>query len=295
MNKRYEYKETISKLGDLYPNLCIDSSNPLLNIFRITSGSINLKDSYSEKNYKLRQNYLKFPYEENKRISKKSIINNFSDEISLQDLNNYFAKAKSNIKFYESIEIEILKCTIALNENRILESFFYLYRILEGISYSIPLIYVSKKTEYNKSYKHLATFFSDKNGELAFFKTFISEIFGKEDFYQSTIDIDFNCIDDEELKKVYYQLYYEKINEKRITNSVEDELIQISFIGFYELLIELRNRFFHNLKGTWQDNFESNKLLYPDIFFKPIINHGINWISIIIFEIIKVDFEKLKM
>jgi hypothetical protein len=108
MNKRYEYKETISKLGDLYPNLCIDSSNPLLNIFRITSGSINLKDSYSEKNYKLRQNYLKFPYEENKRISKKSIINNFSDEISLQDLNNYFAKAKSNIKFYESIEIEIL-------------------------------------------------------------------------------------------------------------------------------------------------------------------------------------------
>jgi hypothetical protein len=40
------------------------------------------------------------------------------------------------------------------------------------------------------------------------------------------------------------------------------------------------------------DNLSSTELLFPDYFFKPLVNHGINWVSLILFEIIKVDFEK---
>ena len=57
-------------------------------------------------------------------------------------------------------------------------------------------------------------------------------------------------------------------------------------------MILIRNRFFHLTKGTWQENLSSTEILYPDYFFKPIINHGLNWIALVIFEIIKVDFEK---
>ncbi len=77
-----------------------------------------------------------------------------------------------------------------------------------------------------------------------------------------------------------------------VKDKTENEEIKISFIGFYEFIIELRNRFFHFTKGAWMNNLSSTELLFPDYFFKPIVNHGINWVSLILFEIIKVDFEK---
>jgi len=43
------------------------------------------------------------------------------------------------------------------------------------------------------------------------------------------------------------------------------------------------------LQGTWQENIDSSTLIYPDQFFKPIVDNGINWIGIILFEVIKFD------
>jgi hypothetical protein len=34
--------------------------------------------------------------------------------------------------------------------------------------------------------------------------------------------------------------------------------------------------------------------MYPDLFFKPVMLHGINWLAIIIFEIINFDLAKIR-
>lgn len=295
MNNRYLLIDTIFKANTVNEFLRIDSNSSILNIFRIISGTINIKDTYSNKVYKLRNNYIQFPTDKNATISSKSIVNNFPQEIQLKDLNTYFQKSKNNLKFYKSIETELVKCFIAYEESRSLEAFFYLYRIIEGISYAIPLIYVSKKSDYNKTYSDLQSFFGkDKDGELNFFKRFVSETFKDEDFYKSNIDISLLEIEIDDIRNSYYNIYLKKIKEKVIVEKIENESIKIKFIGFYDFLIEIRNRFFHNSKGSWQENLESTEVLFPDVFFKPILTHGINWVSIILFEIIKFDFEKIK-
>lgn len=293
MINRYTYKDPIFRTNARNQNLRIESGNSILTLFRLISGTINCTDLYKNKEYKFRTNFSNFPFGENETIDQSVVLNNFPDEVKLKDLDLYFKRSKFNSIFYSSIQSELIKCLIAEKQKNHLESFFYLYRVIEGISYSIPLIYVSKHKNYNKTYKQLQSYFGkDIDGELAFFKRFISQTFKDEEFYKSTIDIDITEIDIEEIREDYYKLYIGKMKPQAISSQSENEEIKISFIGFYEFIIELRNRFFHFTKGSWQDNLSSSELLFPDYFFKPIINHGINWISLILFEIIKVDFEK---
>lgn len=293
MIKRYEYKDPIFRENTRSQNLRIESNNSILTLFRLISGTINCTDTFKNKEYKFRTNYSNFPFSKNDKINKTLVLNNFPDELKIKDLDEYFKRSKFNSIFYSSIQSELIKCLIAEKEKNYLEAFFYLYRIIEGISYSIPLIYVSKHKSYDKTYKQLQSYFGKTiDGELAFFKRFVSQTFKKEEFFKSTVDINILEIDIEEIREDYYNLYIGKMNEKAVKEKSENQEIKISFIGFYEFMIELRNRFFHFTKGSWQENLSSTELLFPDYFFKPIVNHGINWISIILFEIIKVDFEK---
>lgn len=293
MIDRYEFKDPIFRSNTRNQNLRIESDNSILTLFRLISGTINCTDIYKEKEYKFRTNYSNFPFSKNDTINQSLVLNNFPDEVKIKDLDLYFKRSKFNSIFYSSIQSELIKCLIAEKENNHLEAFFYLYRIIEGISYSIPLIYVSKHKHYDKTYKQLQGYFGKTiDGELAFFKRFISQTFNKEEFYKSTIDINITEIDIEEIREDYYNLYLKKMKDSYVKDKSENQEIKISFIGFYDFMIELRNRFFHFTKGSWQENLSSTEILFPDYFFKPIVNHGINWISIILFEIIKVDFEK---
>lgn len=294
MISRYSYNDPLFKVNSRYQNLKIESENPILTLYRLITGTIDCKDDYKNKKYKFRTNYTQFPYAENSHLNQSVVLNNFPDEVKVMDLDSYFKRSKFNSVFYAAIQSELIKCLIAEKERNHLEAFFYLYRILEGISYSIPLIYVSKNNNYDKTYKQLQSFFLKKenDGELVFFKRFVSETFKDEEFFKSTVDINISDIDIEEIRGFYYNLYVSKIKESRIVDKTENEELKITFIGFYEFMIELRNRFFHYSKGSWQDNLTSTDVLFPDYFFKPIVNHGINWVSIILYEIIKVDFEK---
>lgn len=296
MINRYSIVDSVARNNTKYKHLKTEENpSPILNIFRLISGTVNIKDNYQDKIYKIRDNNIKFPTETNTILKYDTLREQFDESVTLEDLNYFFLKARLNRKFYKSIEVELIKCLIAYKNDKYLESFIYLYRIIEGVSYSLPLIFVSKKDDYNKTYHDLQSYFGkDKDGELLFFKRFVSETFKDEDFYKSNITIDLNLVDIEELRPKYYELYLKKVNERFVLDKSENSFIKIKFIGYYDLLIELRNRFFHNLKGSWQENFDSTELMFPDQFFKPITLHGINWLSIILFEIIKFDLQKIR-
>lgn len=277
--------------------LRVENDNPILTIYRSISGTLNCQDLFSEKKYSFRTNYCNFPYQENGRIVQSSVLSVLPEEVSIKDLNLYFKNSRSNTDFYNIINAELIKCLIATKEEKYLEAFFYLYRVIEGICYSIPLIYVSKNKKYTNTYNQLKSFFSNNDsGELKFFRKFVELTFRNEDFYQLIIDIDFSSINVGEVRDKYFEIYVEKLRSNSRPNQSPEFVegqnkIEVSFIGFFDLLITIRNRFFHFTQGAGKKNMRSAEVIYPDYFFKPIIHHGINWVSIIILELIKFDFE----
>ena len=216
MINRYSIIDSVARNNTKYKHLKTEENpSPILNIFRMISGTVNIKDNYQDKIYKIRDNNIKFPTETNAILKYDTLREQFDESVTLEDLNYFFLKARLNRKFYKSIEVELIKCLIAYKNEKFLESFIYLYRIIEGISYSLPLIFVSKKDDYNKTYHDLQSYFGkDKDGELLFFKRFVSETFKDEDFYKSNITIDLNLVEIEELRPKYYELYLKKVNER---------------------------------------------------------------------------------
>ena len=293
--KRYSYTDPIIKEeNDTLQELSVEkSNNPILRVFRILSGTVNIKDEFLERNYNLRTNYFNLPNCNVNRVSQKSILENFADDLKLLDINVLFKKAKNNYNFYETIETETIKCLLARNNQKYLESFLFVYRLIEGISYSLPLIYTSKATNYKKSFQALQSFMSknNSNGEIKFFKNFVAEIYSDEAFFRSTIDIDLNLIPIEELREPYYNLYKSNIEPDYITEETENEELKVNFLGFLSFMVTLRNRYFHFLQGSWQENLSSSQVIHPDMFFMPIVDHGINWVAIVLFEVMKYDFE----
>ncbi|WP_162999741.1 hypothetical protein [Pseudomonas viridiflava] len=214
------------------------------------------------------------------------------EDVTLLDLSRYFRSLKSNDEFYESIEFELINCMVSRRSERYLESFLFLYRVLEGISYSVPLIYVSKSKSFSKSFRNLQKYMPTKNneGELLFFKNFIKTEWAQESFFNLTLDIDVGGIEVEEMRSVYFNLYKEKAGSG-VRGETEDEELKISFLGFMDFMIELRNRYFHFLQGGWHNNISTSQIIFPDLFFKPIIDLGVNWVSIVLFEVMKFDMD----
>lgn len=295
MISRYTLEDTVFRNNTRYPNLSTSPSdcNPMLRIFRMLTGTINCNDAYLNKTYRFRKNHTNSPSSINTNLNQSIVEDNFPDEVKLRDLNIFFRRARFNKDFYESIEPELIKCLISNEKGDYFQSFFYLYRVLEGISYTIPLIYVSKNKNYDKTFSQLQSFFGkDKDGELKFFRKFICATFKDEDFFNASYTLDFNSIKIEELRSEYYNIYVDRIPDSCILDSTENEYIEVSFIGLYDFIIAMRNRYFHLKKGSWQENISSTKVLYPDFFFKPVMKKSINWIGLILFEIIKFDYEK---
>lgn len=294
MIERYSYIEKIYIADDhLSSKLSLSRNiNPAFRIFRILTGTCTIEDSFFGKKYKLTKNYLNFPCTTNTSHRKQVLIDVFPEETEQKDIAEYFDNLINNEEFYKTIEFELLNCIVARQNGRFLESFLFLYRILEGTCYSIPLLYISKSKNFKKSFRALQKSMPTKTneGELQFFKNFINEHWSSEPFYRLTLDIDISSIEVEEMRSVYFSIYKEKAG-KGVEGETEDEELKISFIGFMDFLIELRNRYFHLLQGGWHNNIATSQIIFPDLFFKPIIDLGINWLSIAIFEVIKFDIE----
>ncbi len=304
VQKRYDFQDPIRGLETRYPHLyCSRSSKPILIILRILSGTIKCADNYLKRETPFTVNYFKLPFQQlTQRQLKQSVLLNLFDGITLRDLNAFVQNSTANHKFFERLQHEFIKCLIARNSESYLEAFIYLYRIVECIGYAFPLIYTSKANEYVQTYKLLQELFvgADRNaGELGFFKSFLERIYGQEDFFKLTIDINFGTIEIDEIREKYYGIVYDKCKDKdkktAIKDQIENEEIKLSFIGFYESLIEIRNRYFHLLQGSWQKNIDSVEVLYPELFFKPLIDPGINWVAIVTLEIIKHNFARTKI
>ncbi|MDK2376217.1 hypothetical protein [Serratia fonticola] len=191
-------------------------------------------------------------------------------------LNDYFLSQRSNSNFYINMLFEVVNSIYDSKRGQHTKSFLHIYRAFEHLAYSFPLIFVSTASSYEKSYGKLKKYFQDGgDSELAFGRQFIDDNIDSN-MLESVVVIEKNC---QYISKVFRQL--------SISDSINFETNKISFPLklVWDMVIEIRNRYFHHLTGMG-NSFNSQLLIDADEFFKVIVPSATTLLSSIYFSIL---------
>jgi hypothetical protein len=185
-----------------------------------------------------------------------------------------------NRLFYQELLAEFTQYFTQTNKNAHTAAFIFLYRILERLSFSVPLLYASVSKDFLGTFKDLKDFIlDDKGGELGFFKKFLNQgNFIDPNILDSRYTFRFistrGCEDKyfKTLNKIYSD--FEVVDN--LTHSVE-----CKFRNVPEMLKTIRNRFFHTRTGEGQYNISLRNLQDPDEFFRCVNSEFCGFLSIV--------------
>ncbi|MDH2600826.1 hypothetical protein QDT04_16210 [Acinetobacter baumannii] len=293
MLEKFEARECFQTIPTNFPqNLVINigphiaTSYDLL-LIRLLLGKLDIYCNKSQKLVKQRINYYTLPSQ------KEKLSTNLGAYFNTTNINlSNSISAGINRNFYKELFFEFSNYFTCMKNKNFVNSFVHLYRILERVSYALPLIWASKSNDFYGSFSKLKEFFQNKDTkELGGLKLFIK---GFVDPYLS-ITTDFDIISiDPDWQKEYFMSIKNAANKVKTPNNqiIETPYSTISIknediIGF---IIEIRNRYFHALTGA-NASFTSKNIMCTDEFFKIINEPCINWLAFIILEVIKIDLK----
>lgn len=329
MIELFEYSEIDEndRIFEQYPALKINNSPHFYLILRGIVGNIKIKQTFREVTFNQERDFLnpverslnfierenedKIFIEEDLKSEIKSLLEilktkcksnleilpkYISDTFSLKDLSDVLLDRKTinrNKDFFETLNNEFCNFYYNTSKENHTIAFLHLYRILEYISYSFPVMYAASTTDFSESFDVLKTLFSgDKDkGELKVFKDFIEIVMSSEKEYQRlTIDINIVSNSEDYNKKIYSTII--KICDKSFfdeTKNTENSKISIKFTEFSSFIITIRNRFFH-LKNSQSNNIHSADIVDSDFFFG-LINHKCAYfLSLVTLSVIKKSY-----
>lgn len=286
----FTYDEPLSErfLNPLPQELCISNttcSEALL--IRLLTGTANIHHVTKSKNYKARVNYSMLTYIEQDRISSRPIRDCFDSE-NINKIGEYLiSNNRSNKNFYETLLLESTHLVIAKSNKDYLSAFVHLYRLLEFISYSFPLIHTSNSNNYFGSFTDLQKYFTNEGGELKFLIRFVNDLFENRPELSLTAEFNISGTSTEIRRKLYRSIKI-ILNKKESLITYNDSLFQfhIEYKNLIDLIVFIRNRYFHFSTGSGMKNFKSSEIIDPNLFFEIILDNSFNWISRIYFEIL---------
>ena len=265
----------------------LDSTCPEAKFIRLLSGTVDISHPIDDRVYKARTNYNKLPHSKNTKMSSKPIRECF-DTYDVEKINNYLLDNNGHNRLYnESLLLESTHLITSKMRKDFLSSFVHLYRIIEFISYSFPLIHTSKSKNYFNSFDSLQKYFSNEGGELKFLNRFVSSIF--ENKPESDLEAEFNIPGfNDTMRSDLYRSIKRILDKKQSIIRYDDSLYQfhVKYIDLIDLIVFIRNRYFHFTTGSGMKNFKSSELIDPNLFFEIVIDNSFNWISRIYFEIL---------
>ncbi len=298
----YKYKDKASYFSSLPDALKGERMVASCAIIQLLMGKLNVYDENEKLVYRSKTNYIELPYKEYKPLEK---VNDYKDyliafgvdafdEKTTERINVFLRADLRNSFVYEHILYEL---TLALSclKTRPTEAFVHIYRTLEFISYTFPLIYTAKSNDYLGSFDCLKGFFSGGNseGELKFFEKFLDMLFQDDkEMYDFVFEI---LIDSDKLKEVVcdFRKSIQETGKKGIPNYyIETNTLQIQFKNMQGILTDIRNRYFHMLVGKGTKNFYGINYDINDLF-KSVNPYFINWIASIYSKIIQYRLESM--
>lgn len=199
-------------------------------------------------------------------------------------LNKYLMNNRRNTDIHNQLLCEITKCFI-LEHTSPTSSFIHLYRCLEFMSYSFPLIYASKSTDYAGTYKTLKSFLTGDPEELKFFRIFVKELFRNE---PTTLSYEYEI----ELSSSNLQSLIRECSVvlRGLSCQFDGDILKIRFEDMHSFIVTIRNRYVHMKIGDGQKNLRSLDYDIDDLF-RSINRHVINWLSVIFCAIAQHGYE----
>ena len=270
-------------------NLEITGTEPAqLLLARLLTGTCKFKYSHETNYIYSRINFTQLPYNSRSRSFNRIFTAFLPSGYSLDDYSSYIGQNRiRNKEFYEEICQEIANCLYWYEKKRFANSFIFLYRFLETISFAFPQIYALREREFNKTYDHLKGFFNnDKTAtELKFFKMFCTKILTSS-YSTSTIKVDTTFASSHaEQDKIWDELHRLANSSNTFRGGNKPTHLEIDLVNFGSFIIEVRNRYFHFLRGTWQENVSSKNIANLENMFQSIISPSLNWIGILYMEL----------
>lgn len=258
-----------------------------VSLIRLLTGTLNVRCNFKNIVIKQRINYSQLPYNHNKQISGLT-LRRAIQPYKIKDLSTYVIKTRSaNYKFYKELFVEFSNYFLRKNEHNEVTAFLHLYRILESIAYCFPLVWASRAKDYEGTFIKLKDYFNGpKTGELGVFKRFIDDIINPS-ILNTQVQISINSIHPD-WQKSYYQSIYKNIISTDIVSYTEFSDITVKCHCLTDLLISLRNQYFHFLTGQ-SHNLGSEDVVESNEFFGIINEIMANWLAVIFFEIL--DYE----
>lgn len=285
----YRYKKNYeTELQDLPQTFTMNTISLSALIMQLLMGKISILSSKDDSLlFNDDVNYTMLPCVEQDNVELKHFEDALGLEVNLgtseinKTLDTFFNKDRKNTFIYERVLNELSEYFVK-NSKSPCEGFVHLYRLLEFMSYSFPLIYASISIDYKGTYENFKKFFkNDGSGELKFFKNFLVDLF-KDD--TSVINYPFEIeIESENAFEVLKD--FKKSISANEHYEIKDEKIRIKFDSVHTIFIEIRNKYFHMLIGSGQNNFLEIDYDKNDLFraVNPII---LNWFAIIFMKIL---------
>ncbi|HTA83261.1 MAG TPA: hypothetical protein VK783_10020 [Bacteroidia bacterium] len=295
----FEYIEIIEDEGfdENTINLSIAKNpTPKIILLRGLIGSIKIKHYVTQTEFPQTIDYVDLNNRNTGILPIERLRGYVSSEISIEDLCNIFRNKKflhQNQHFFERLVNEFSNYYYYEFKNSHTTAFAYLYRILETISYSFPLIYSSKTDDFKETYNFLKEWLSGNKdkGELGFFKKFVKVTFSNDPLIESSITIDINA-PNEEIQQSFFDSFKKACSDESFfaEDTEEPRKLSVKFTEYSSFIICLRNRFFH-LLNSGQPNLQSEDILDSDHFFSLVNKPTAYWLSLILFEVFKHSIE----
>jgi len=209
------------------------------------------------------------------------------EDVTAEDVSVFIDKTQHiNRKFYSGVLSELSHFILHDKEGSHTSAFIYIYRILEKISYAFPLIYASKSQDFLQSFSQLKDLMvSDTpKKELGFFKTFIKMLYKDDSISDTSVDIYIETSNSDVREQMYKSLKAVSGDSILHEDSIECDKLSIKYCEMGSFIINVRNRFFHNLNGGIS-NIESNKIVDSDELFSFINPMAMYWLSMVFLEV----------
>ena len=299
MKRLFDIEEGIGNESNQISDEFLIKTNSSANykILRLIAGSTNVTNKFTRDNFSLSKNYLGLFYhiDESKSLEQ-NIAEILGENTTVEDLKTFLFDQRfirRNSDFFSDLENEFCNFLIYQHKGSYTTAFVFLYRILEFVSLSFPLIYASNTYDFKHTYGSLKDIFDGNvggsKGELGFFKSAINVMFKDSDLMQVYIDINLEGIPNNDI--VYKSISNLFKNDFFHDDTVENSKISINFGEVSSFIITIRNRFFHFF-NRGDKNLQSTDVIDSDYFFS-IINEALFlWICVVFIEINKFLLEE---
>lgn len=212
----------------------------------------------------------------------------FASDYNVSLLPDEFIKNNlpNNREFFRDILAEFSHYFIQTNSKSHLSAFVFIYRLLERMSYSFPLLYCKKEIDFFGTFQDLKNLFNlDSSGEHALFKKFLNQgKFIDKTILDTTYIIDFSTHSN---RDIYFKTMVKLFKSFESTDPSTYQL-SIKFREIPNLLIIIRNRFFHLRTGDGKNNIAIKNFGDPDDFFLELNKTFCSFLAVLVLHILTI-------